>query len=268
MPAPVKKDAKLATIEGWLTAAKPKLRAVLPRHIDEEKVIRLAMVAASTSPKLRDCTPISILLSVMEASQLGLMPHGSLGHGWMIPYGKEARFIPGYRGLMDLATRGGHVTHVEAEVVFSCDHFKVARGTHPELIHEPELERPPDAEPIAAYAVAWLKGGGSVFKVLSRTAINKVRDASRAGNSGPWVDWPEAMWQKTAIKNLCKFLPMQSELAEALALDANAEQGAGRIIDAIDVEVLDRGAEGKDQAEELEREMEAADENKPQQATI
>ena len=268
MPAPVKKDAKLATIEGWLTAAKPKLRAVLPRHIDEEKVIRLAMVAASTSPKLRDCTPISILLSVMEASQLGLMPHGSLGHGWMIPYGREARFIPGYRGLMDLATRGGHVTHIEAEVVYSCDRFEYERGTNPRLIHHPELERPADAEPVAAYAIAWLKDGKSVFRVLSRADIAKVRTASRAGNSGPWVDWPEAMAMKTAIRNLCKYLPMSSELAEAVQLDANAEQGAGRIIDAIDVEVLDRGAEGKDQAEELEREMDAADENKPQQATI
>jgi len=267
MPAPAKKDEKLATLEGWLTAAKPKLRAVLPRHIDEEKVIRLAMVAASTSPKLRDCTPISILLSVMEASQLGLMPHGSLGHGWMIPYGKEARFIPGYRGLMDLATRGGKVINVEAEVVFDCDVFEYERGTDAKLVHKPELERPAAAQPIAAYAIARLKGGGSVFKVLARSAIEKVRDASRAGNSGPWVDWPEAMWQKTAIRNLCKFLPMSSELADAVALDANAEIGSGRIVDAIDVEVLDRGNPDVGQGEELERELDAA-ESEPKQGTL
>ena len=49
--------------------------------------------------------------------------------------------------------------------------------------------------------------------------IEKVREASRAKDSGPWVSWWGEMARKTVIRRLSKRLPMSTDLEQTLHAD-------------------------------------------------
>ena len=80
----------------------------------------------------------------------------------------------------------------------------------------------------AVYAVARMKDAERVFVVLGRQEVEKVRKASKAGDSGPWVSWEEEMWKKTAIRRLCKYLPLSPEMQRAISLDEQADAGVAQ----------------------------------------
>lgn len=50
-----------------------------PKHLTADRMVRLAMLAVSKQPKLAECSGMSILKSMMVASELGLEPGGALG---------------------------------------------------------------------------------------------------------------------------------------------------------------------------------------------
>ena len=101
-PATEKKQDVIALI----TSPKmvEQLRAAPPRHVTPEGLARIVLTEIRRTPKLLGCTQQSLLGSIMQSAQLGLEP-GVLGQCWIIPYGTEAVFIPGYRGYAQLAWR-------------------------------------------------------------------------------------------------------------------------------------------------------------------
>ena len=57
---------------GFLEKFKPQLSLALPKHMNADRMARLALTAFSTTPALQQCTPQSIAASIMVAGQLGL----------------------------------------------------------------------------------------------------------------------------------------------------------------------------------------------------
>jgi recombination protein RecT len=203
--------------------------SVLPKHLTADRLVRIACAAASREPKLLECTSLSILSSLMMAAQLGLEP-GVMGMGYLIPFWNrkakpvavlECQFMPGYRGLIDIARRSGAIVSIDADVVYENDSFAYSKGIDLILKHEPRLvgQR---GKPICAYAVARLKDGGVQIVVLPLEEIESIRSRGKS-EAGPWVsDWGE-MAKKTAIKRLCKYLPASIELRQAVAADDRVE---------------------------------------------
>lgn len=228
-PSAITPKARMDTLRSLLEAAKPSMGQVVPKHVTPERLVKLALVAASRTPLLLQCEPKSIVQGVMTAAQLGLDCGGVLGSAYLVPFKNqkqggryEAQLIVGYRGLVDLARRSGEIETIEAHVVYAHDTVEVAYGLDPVLRHVPCLTG--DAgEPILVYAIARLKDGGRQVEVMTRAEIERIRSRSRAGASGPWVtDWPE-MARKTVVRRLCKYLPLSPELADALAADEKVE---------------------------------------------
>jgi len=203
------------------------LRRALPSHITAEKMSRVFLTAITTTPKLLDCEPASLMKAVMEASSLGLLPDGVLGHGYILPYGKSAKFIPGYRGLIDLARRSGKIAWIQARVVYEGDDFSYGYGADPFLTHVPA--RAVGAEPgkfHAVYAAAKFTESGEVaFEVMYDDDVEKIRKRSRAGESGPWVTDFEEMARKTVVRKLMKYLPLSPDVQAAVTADEYAERG-------------------------------------------
>jgi recombination protein RecT len=226
------------TMKTHLMRALPSVRAVMPKHLDGEKLLRVALVAVNRTPKLLECSPLTVLQSVMQAAALGLQVDGVLGHGYLVPFNNrlkdangaerwevQCQFIPGYKGLIDLARRGGHVLSIEAQAVYQADHFVYQFGLDPKLEHVPSLADNP-GEVVAAYAVARLAGGSPPqFDVMSAGQVDRIRERSKTGDSGPWVNDYAEMAKKTVVKRLCKYLPLSPELAAALELDHRNETG-------------------------------------------
>jgi recombination protein RecT len=207
--AVVTQDKKPATLAQLIEQMKPELGRALPKHMDPDRIARIALTVLRQTPALARCTPESFLGALMTSAQLGLEP-GPLGESYLVPYGTVATFIPGYRGLAKLAWQSGQVESIAAEVVFENDEFDWAMGDDAHITHRPTLDNPGKA--IAVYAIVKLKNGGVMRGVMSVAAVEKVRARSRAGKAGPWVtDWDE-MAKKTVLKRTFKLAPLSPEL--------------------------------------------------------
>ena len=232
---------KLGTIRDLLERSKPRFAEVLPKHLTPDRLIRIAIAAASRTPQLLNCTPQSLALAVMNAAQLGLEAGSPLGSAYLVPYRNksgsyEAQLIVGYRGLIELARRSGEISMIEAHVVHKNDSFLCRFGMNPILEHEPCWEGDP-GDVVAAYAVAKLTDGSTQVEVMTRAQIDAIKNRSRAGRGGPWVsDYPE-MARKTVVRRLAKYLPLSVDMSKALDLDVHAETGAPAEI--LDIEIPD-----------------------------
>lgn len=241
LPAAPKPKSKQMILRDYLQrdTVKQSIQSVLPKHMTADRLLRVAMQAASRNPVLFECTPESLALSLANAAQLGLEAGGLLGSAYLVPFRNksgayEAQLIPGYRGLIDLARRSGEVLKIDARVVRDGDDFEIDYGTD-NIRHVP---RNPDGDVTGAYAVAALKNGCRQLEYMSRKELDGIRNRSKASNSGPWVSDFEEMCRKTAVRRLAKYIPLSADLARAMEIEDNAESG-GSIRDVNDLPALD-----------------------------
>ncbi len=242
---------KFSSVRTLLTSKgmQEQFRMALPTHIKQERFVRIALTQIRKTPKLLDCSRESLLGAIMESGQLGLEP-GTLGHAWIIPYGKEATLVVGYRGMLDLAWRSSKIASVFAKEVYAGDHFQWMFGLDPKVEHRPS----PDADRSKithVYAVIKTTGGGTLFDVMSVEDIDSIRERSRAKSSGPWVTDYAEMCKKTVLRRLLKLAPCSAELQRAVTLDEQADHGISQGLDAaIDItpDPDDEPDDGSDEA--------------------
>lgn len=221
-------------VRQFIESLKPRIAAILPKHMTPERMLRLVSGCMLATPKLATCTLESIATAVVTCSQLGLEPGGPLGQVYLIPYydSKTGRtncqLQIGYKGLTELARRSGQIRRLSASVFYQAE---IDSGSFSACHEPPELHHGwtpgawPDDEIAGAYAVAETIDGGRYQCVLSRAQIDARRarnPAVRSGRSSPWdTDYP-AMARKTAIRALLSsgVVPLSAELATALEADA------------------------------------------------
>lgn len=220
----------VSSFPAMLKQHQAEIARALPKHLNPDRMTRIALTEFRKNPKLAECDPRSVFAAVIMASQLGLEP-GLMGQCYLIPYKTECQLIPGYQGLLDLVRRTGKVRRIEAQVVYERDHFIYRTGLNVTLEHEPLLDGD-RGEPRLAYAVAEFADGGHHVEIMTRAEIEGIRDrgsnsqnAKRWGKKTPWDTDADQMWRKTVLRRLCKFLPKSVELASALALDDSSGQG-------------------------------------------
>lgn len=230
-----------ADLKALLQRMTPQIARALPRHVNPERMSRIALTALNTTPKLAQCTPESFLGCVVQAAQLGLEVNTPLGHAYLLPFEDRrnnrttCQLIIGYQGMVELARRSGIVRSVYAFPVYDGDDFEWELGLEPTIKHRPsENESRGSSDRVApklthVYAVAKLDGGEPIFTVLTRAEVERYRHRSRASQSGPWQTDYEAMALKTAIRRLYRWLPKSAEMARAEAFDEAPEIGRSQL---------------------------------------
>jgi len=220
-------------------AMRKQLEMAIPKHMTVDRLLRVAMTAIRTNPKLMECTQESLLAAIMGCAQLGLEPEPFLGQAYLVPYKRnikignqwrsqmEAQLIPGYRGYIALARRSGDVQSVTAQVVYENDHFRLQYGLNENLEHVPaEGDR---GEIKGAYCVFRYKDGSHSFDYMTKADIDKIRGRSKAKDSGPWVTDYAEMAKKTVIRRHVKLAPLSVEMAKAAAAENMALAGESQI---------------------------------------
>lgn len=252
------------TIAAYLKKMGPEIEKALPKHMDADRLGRIALTTIRTTPKLLECNLPSLMGAVMQAAQLGLEP-GLIGHCYIIPYGKEATFIIGYKGMIDLARRSGQIKNIYAHAVYENDEFEYELGLEPKLVHKPATGNRGNIQYV--YAVAHFKDGGYQFEVMDMEEIEKRRKRSKASKNGPWVTDFEEMAKKTVIRHMWKYLPISVEIQqqasqdEVVRKDITAEAQSVYDDEFIDVEATVSDEEqhpkqdGPDTSEPTEEEM-------------
>lgn len=180
------------------------------------------------NPKLFDCDPQSLFLSIRIAGELGLMPSNIMGEGYFIPYGNKCEFVPGYKGLRKLAFNKGTVSEVYAKAVYKGDEFDYAEGLERYLIHKPDKSRVefPSNEIEYVYAVIKYneRGGGSFdFEVLPIGKVEHIRKQSKGGNNPVWKQYYEKMAVKTVLRSLLNQQELSAEVNTAVGLVTQSE---------------------------------------------
>lgn len=231
-----------------------ELGNALPSFISPERFVRVAVTAVRLNPKLGECTQASFLGALFQAAQLGLEPNVE-GQAYLIPYSNtkyvngrktkvlEAQFQIGYKGYIELFYRHGAALTIDMHTVYENDRFEYSYGTNPYLKHCPVLKD--RGEPIAYYATATLRNGGTAFKVMSKEeCLEHGRTHSKCyitmewsdlenkyvkvdepyfEPSSPWAKDLNAMCKKTVLIQLAKVLPKSVELQKAIAMDSTTK---------------------------------------------
>ena len=213
------------TVATYLKRMEGEIAKALPRHMTPERLARVALTTIRTTPKLLECNINSLMAAVMQAAQLGLEP-GLIGQCYIIPYGKEATFIVGYKGMIDLARRSGNIESIYAHSVYENDSFDIEYGLEQKLAHKPNFEGD-RGKFKGAYMVAKFKDGGYYFEYMPKSDIDKRRARSKASGSGPWVTDYEEMAKKTVIRHAFKYLPISIEVMKSMEQDETIKTEIG-----------------------------------------
>lgn len=228
-------STQLMVIKQQLANNMQTVTRIVPKHVDAARLMRVIYTAIQQTPDLAICTPESLIQAALMAAALGLWPNDGQGLAWIIPYGRRAQLIPGYRGLLTLARQASGVGAVDAGVVYEGDTFDWEEGRHPILRHVPARVPAfaPDGQILRPIIAAWMVAqvhGTPQQTVMLRWEIDRIQTKSAGAkrSDSPWRLWPDRMSLKTVVRRGCKLLPTSAErleLAQALAIDDAAETG-------------------------------------------
>lgn len=245
------------TLNALLKRMGPEIQRALPKHMDADRIARIALTAVRTTPKLLECDQTSFLAAIMQSAQLGVEPNTGLGQAYLIPYGKNVQFQLGYKGLIDLAVRSAQYKAIYAHEVYPNDEFEFQYGLNKDLIHKPASN--PEGEPIGYYAVYHLKNGGFDFVYWTKERIDqhaqKFSQAVQKGWTSPWKTNFDAMAKKTVLKEVLKYAPKSIELQKTIEADSTIKNEIAAdmsdIIDVTDYTVVDNQTEEKTEENDM-----------------
>ena len=214
-----------------------------------ERMVRCLFTCVQSTPKLLDCAPLTLFGGVIQAGQLGLELGGPLGQAYLIPYGKDATFVLGYKGVVALAFRSSLLSSLRPVRVRAGDTFEVVEGSEPKIVHIPKRNN--TGKVTDYYVTSLMTNGGRDFETFTYEEAMEFRNRYSSSRSAPkyvqdkmpWYDTQEGLgwngfdWMaaKTLMKRLGKRLPVSVDFQRAIALDdaadANVPQNLGAIVD-------------------------------------
>jgi recombination protein RecT len=191
--------------------------------------------AVKKNPKLLNCDPKSLFGAILLSAECGLRPNTEEQHAFIIPYKGEAKFQVGYKGLIEMMYRNPRVKKIYAEAVFEKDEFDYWYGLNPDLKHKP-YRGIDKGNLMCTYAICKLDDGETIFTVVEKNELDKIRSFSQSANSdtskfSPYnngTDVHHFMEIKSAIKKLSKMIPKAGviEISKAVDYDSRFEGGA------------------------------------------
>ncbi len=233
-------DERKKAIRSAMNAQKGEIAKALSGALDVDKFIRVALTAISTGDdSLLLADPVSLLGAITQAAQLGLSIDPFVGEAYLVARknkdtgGYWASLMLGYQGLMKRARKSGEIDFFDGGAVYEGDKFKVIRDADgiPMVEHERGLEAKEEPRVIASWAIAhFANSRHRRLVVLPRWEIDKSKKmAGGGGKYGPWKDHLGPMAIKTALRKLCKLLPMDEMTTTTLALEDANDRGEGHL---------------------------------------
>lgn len=201
------------------------------KNVTIEATFTQCAILFANDPKLKACTPASLIGFAIQCVVLGLDPTKQRREAWAVPFkrnwkdaeGKwqsvtECQFQTGYGGEIKLAIRTGAISNIYAYCVYEGDTFQIVRGLNPDIIHVDGPNSGDQTKVTHAYCVAVFKDGTKQFECLNKRQLERLRMKSPMQKAdelgGMWLtDYDEAARAK-AVKRLAKFLPSEGEWRE------------------------------------------------------
>ena len=132
----------------------------------------------------------------------------------------EVKYMPMVAGLLKKARGSKQIVSISAHVIKENDHFEYVLGDDEKIIHRLPKLGDPRGKMIGAYAIAKLASGGTQRVIMDLDQINKIKGCAKTTKI--WDKWPDEQAEKSALRKLCKRLPMDSD---SLALFEHDNEG-------------------------------------------
>jgi len=207
---------KASELGAFLKEHESNLRVALPKHLDADRLIRLAQTQWAMNKAIQKCTPRSILQSVMAAAQLGLEP-GVTGQGYIVPYRETAQFVPGWQGLVGLLNNTGKAT-AWTGAVFEGDEWEFCLGSSPKCRHVPGPNFGDASKMTWVYACGQVNGSQMpVIEAWPMSRVWKHRDKhNKVGSAHYSFQHPEMYARKVVLLQVLKYMPKSVQLSAAM----------------------------------------------------
>lgn len=258
-------EKRPATLAQLIEQMRPEIARALPKHMDPDRMARVALTLIRQTPDLARVVPETFLGALMTCSQLGLEP-GPLGHAWIIPRSRklddgnkilEAHFQLGYKGIIELARRSGQVAKIVGRTVFSeevrAGQFSAGYSGADDIIKHDPILMGDKGTPVLYYAIAKLTNNELYTAFLTPGDVDtRHRLRSSAPNSPAWRQNYEQMAWKSCVVETRQWLPQSPEFEQALAMDGQVrtdiapdalDDAAARASAFIEGEVIDEGSQ-------------------------
>lgn len=233
-------SSAVATVDnspaGLLQTYKGDFAQVLPSHLKPEVFVRLATGALRRDPKLAEAAANNVaafLGAILDAARLGHEPgtdayylttrRRKLENG---KYRTEIQGIEGYQGIVERIYRAGAVASVVVESVRANDKFEWRPGAMERPLHDVDWFGGDRGPLVGVYAYCtMISGATSKVVVLGTEQVMALKAKSegvtkRDGSPNPYSPWAtneEAMWLKSAARQLRKWVPTSAEFREEVA---------------------------------------------------
>lgn len=241
----VRDDAALLVqkpVVAMLAKYKDRIASVVPKFMDDTRVLKLISGEIQRNPKLLECSPISVLNCVVQAASLGVEIRQKSAYLVPLKDGRTGRMVCNlwldYRSEIDLIKRSGDVKSINALVVYSKDVFEyeiTERGIH--MLHRPykfrrlaeggmaAVSQAERGQPIGAYMLAVLEDGTQIDYMSLDEIQARQKVSKNTGPDSPWVKSWDEMACKTVIHHGTKMLRQTPELVQAQELGERSERG-------------------------------------------
>lgn len=213
-------------IKKILDIYKPQIAQVLSGIVSTERFIQICSTLIRNSD-IAKCTASSIIGAIMQCAIIRLDPTPILQECNFLPYENkkkgiyELQFGLGYKGILKLIHRTDKVASVDLKCVYDKDFWDYQEGDSPFIKHKPNLDE--EGKLKYVYAIITFTNGGKQRIVMNKKAVYRLKNKSQAKDSkySPWNKTEDefTMWLKSALKQLNKYVPFETETQKQLAVD-------------------------------------------------
>tara|TARA_R100001129_G_scaffold15156_1_gene9830 strand:+ start:45 stop:1232 length:1188 start_codon:yes stop_codon:yes gene_type:complete len=187
--------------------------------LDYSRLATAFNVACQQNPDILDCTPDSIRRELAKCAFDGLIPDAK--EAVILPYKVDGKLTANYQpmvyGVMKRLRELGGVSTILCECVYETDKFEVDMDDLESLSHKANPFAKDRGEIIGAYVV--FRGPDKLVmhrEIMSRSALDDVRKASKSPGSPAWTKWFPEMCRKAVLRRGAKFITVNNDRIRAI----------------------------------------------------
>ena len=205
LPSHLRADTWVRVAQGALKRGKAEMR-------NGQSTGRTELEAAALN------NPAAFLSAMLDAARLGLEP--GTEQFYLTPRSVKGRSeilgIIGWQGYVELMYRAGAVATVVARVVREKDDYQYQEGVDdvPRHTYQKFAGQKVRGKLVGVYAYAKMQNGAiSQVIELGQEDIDRIKKSAQGAESqySPWQQHEEAMWLKSAVRQLAKWVPTSAE---------------------------------------------------------
>lgn len=163
--------------------------------------ISSVVLSVANSDRLQECTHASIISSALRAATLSLSCDPAIGQAYLVPFGKTATFVIGYKGLRDMALRTNKYRYLHADKIYQGQSVEIDPITG-----RAELVGHKESNEVAGWVASFeLTNGFRKTLYMTREEIHEhAKKYSKGYNrtDSVWKLAPEMMEKKTVLRQL------------------------------------------------------------------